>query len=60
MQFQIHKSTNNQYFFRIVAANGQTLCHSETYTTKQNAIAAANLIKANAANAPIVDQTGER
>lgn len=44
MKCQIHRSTNAQYFVRVVASNGATLAHSETYTTKANALNCANII----------------
>lgn len=44
MTAQIRKSTNGQYFVRVVASNGQTLAHSETYTTKASAQNCAKII----------------
>lgn len=44
MKCQIRRSTNGQYFVRVVAGNGATLAHSETYTTKQNATNCASII----------------
>ena len=34
MYFVINKSSNGQYFWRLVGDNHETLCHSETYYTK--------------------------
>jgi uncharacterized protein YegP (UPF0339 family) len=44
MKCQIRKSTNGQYFVRVVASNGAILASSETYTTKYNAQNCANII----------------
>ncbi len=55
--FEIEKSKNGGFFWRLKAGNGETLCHSEVYTTKQaaeNGIASA--IK-NAATNKIKDLT---
>lgn len=57
MHFEIVDSTDDQFFFRIKSTSGQTLCHSETYTRKENAKNAISVIKANAANAEIKDLT---
>ena len=55
MRFEIHRSINRQYFWRIVASNGQVLATSETYWNKQDAINAANSVKVHVANAQILD-----
>lgn len=44
MIFKILKSTNDQWFFRIVSSNGNTLAHSETYWNKADARSAAQTI----------------
>ena len=56
MQFQILRAVNSQFYWRIVAANGQVLAHSETYINKQDAINAIYLVKADAAAAPLFDR----
>ena len=55
MKFYIERSTNYQYYFRIVADNHETLCHSETYTSKQSAKNAIDIIKREAATALVID-----
>ena len=57
MRFAIWKNQGGQYWFRVVAANGQTLAHSEMYTTKQSAENAIGVIKREAAIAAVVDMT---
>jgi uncharacterized protein YegP (UPF0339 family) len=42
--FKILKSTNAQWFFRIVSSNGNILAHSETYWNKSDARSAAQTI----------------
>lgn len=56
MKFKILKS-GAQYYFNIVASNGQVLATSERYYNKADAVSAANSIKRNAAAAPIDDTT---
>lgn len=38
------RPSGSQYYVRVVASNGATLAHSETYTTKQNARNCATII----------------
>lgn len=57
MKFEIRKATNSQFFWRIVASNGQVLATSETYVAKASAISAASSVKAHSAGAPIHDYT---
>lgn len=57
MKFVINRSTNWQYYFNIVSSNGQILCTSETYTTKQSAESTIQSIKDYANGAAIVDNT---
>lgn len=58
MKITIRRSTSSgQYWFTIVASNGQKLAASEQYTTKASAMHAAELIKGNAGGASIEDLT---
>jgi uncharacterized protein YegP (UPF0339 family) len=57
MEFQIHDSTNGQYYWTIVAANKRTLATSENYYNKADARSAAQSVKTYATGAPIVDKT---
>ncbi len=36
-KFELQPATNGQWFWRFKAGNGETLCHSETYSSKQMA-----------------------
>lgn len=53
MRFEIDKSQNNQYFFRIVASNGKILAHSETYYNLNDCENAVQLIR-NGASSSLV------
>lgn len=57
MKFQIAKgkSTSQPYFWRIVAANGQTLAVSENYVAKASAKSAVESVMKNASKATIED-----
>lgn len=57
MKYPIRRTVNGQYYARIVASNGQTLFTSETYVSKADAIAAANLVKIQGAGGIIIDET---
>lgn len=57
MKIDINNSSDGQYYFVIKGANGQSLCHSETYMAKQSAQNAIEAIMKNAATATIVDNT---
>lgn len=57
MEFQVGDASGGQYYWRIVGRNGEPLAHSETYVNKRDAIAACELVQANAAGAPIYDHT---
>lgn len=53
MKFEIDKSENNQYFFRIVASNGKKLAHSETYHNLTDCENAVQLIRNGASSSPV-------
>lgn len=59
MQFQISRSTSSQqpYYFKIVASNGRILASSETYVNKADAKSAIDLIKTHCSSASVVDLT---
>lgn len=49
--FELLPTANGGYFWRLKSANGETLCHSEVYTTKaaaRNGIAAVRRIAPDA------------
>lgn len=55
MQFEIHRASGGQYYWRIVASNGQVLATSETYYNKADAQSAAESVRAYAGSAQIYD-----
>lgn len=56
--FRVRRTNNNRgYFWSLQAANGQILCHSEEYTTKQAALDGIAAVKRLAPGAPISDET---
>lgn len=57
MRIEIRRSANDQYFVRLVAGNNQIVASTETYTTKQSAQHAADILKNEASRAQIVDLT---
>jgi uncharacterized protein YegP (UPF0339 family) len=56
MRFKVRRS-GAQYFFRIVAGNGRTLCHSENYVNMGDCLRAIGIIKGEGGGAPIDDET---
>jgi uncharacterized protein YegP (UPF0339 family) len=55
--FVLAKQTDGQFYWKLNAANGETLCVSEGYTAKQNAINGIESCQRNAPDAEIDDQT---
>lgn len=56
-RFEIAKSKDGQFFLRFVAANGETMVRSETYTAKANARKCAMSVQKNGPGAPTVDES---
>lgn len=56
-KFHVERSGNGQFYWRFVAGNGRTLCHSETYHNKQDAIASARIVQGEGGSAGIIDNT---
>lgn len=57
-KFVVKKGSTGQYRFNLVAANGEIIATSETYTTKAAAMKGIESVKKNAAGAVLDDQTG--
>lgn len=53
---ELLRTAAGAFFWRLKAANGEALCHSEVYTTKQAAIDGINAAKRNM-DGPIKDLT---
>jgi uncharacterized protein YegP (UPF0339 family) len=58
MYFAIRRSKNGQYWWRAVGDNNEIMAASELMTTKQSCEHAVRVIKAEAAAAPVHDQSG--
>lgn len=55
--FEIFNATSGGYFWRLKATNGETLCHSEVYTTKHSAQNGIAAVKKVAPGAPVYDRS---
>jgi uncharacterized protein YegP (UPF0339 family) len=55
--FEILRAKGGGYFWHLKGANGEKLCHSEVYTTKQSAQVGIDAVKRIAASAPVYDRT---
>lgn len=55
--FEIVGSSNDQFYVRFVASNGETMVISETYTTKASAQNCIDSVKKNAPDAAVEDET---
>jgi uncharacterized protein YegP (UPF0339 family) len=58
VKFTIHKSEETgEFWFRIVASNGNILASSQQYAQKRSALDAVESIKKNGPDAPVEDET---
>jgi len=57
MTFVIHKASDSQYYFTIVAGNNKVLCTSETYTQKESAKGTIEAIRLGMSSVEIKDLT---
>ncbi|WP_136449825.1 YegP family protein, partial [Haemophilus influenzae] len=57
MYFQIFKGVNNQWYWRLKAANHEIIAVSEGYTTKQNCLHCIHLVMDTNRNTPTVSYT---
>lgn len=58
MKFVVQKSEKTgQFWFSIVASNGNVLASSEQYAAKASALSAIESIQKSAADAPVVDES---
>ena len=56
-KFEIFTGEDNQFYWHFKAANGEIVCQSEGYTTKDSAKTGIQSVKDNAAGAAIEDQS---
>ncbi len=57
MHFEVKKTSNSQFMFNLVDANGQVVATSETYTQKQSALDTIESIKVKVGAARVDDRT---
>lgn len=57
MKFKIKQNAREEFYWVLVAGNGEPICMSENYQTKASAVKAINLVKLDSAKAEIVDTT---
>lgn len=57
MHFSIWKSKDDKYYWEAMGDNHETMAVSETYTAKASAKHAIEVIKAEAADASVLDHT---
>ena len=59
MYFAIRRSDNGQYWWRAVGDNNEIMAASELMKSKQSVEHAISVIKAEAADARLIDQSGD-
>lgn len=57
MKFKIKQNPREEFFWELVAGNGELICASEAYQSKESAVKAINLVKLESGRAEIVDTT---
>ena len=57
MKFKIKKNRKDEFFWELVAGNGELICMSEAYQTKENAVKSINLVKLDGRGSEIIDTT---
>jgi uncharacterized protein YegP (UPF0339 family) len=55
--FEILRTKDGSYYWHLKAMNGEKLCHSEVYTSKQAAQGGIDAVKRIAPAAPVHDRT---
>ena len=58
-KFTLFKGQDGQFYFNLKASNGEIICQSEGYVSKQGAENGIASIKRNAADAEIDDETDD-
>jgi uncharacterized protein YegP (UPF0339 family) len=60
MKFEISKNKKGQWFWRLVARNGETLCTSESYSSRAKALKTVRSVRFGALIAKQIVLIGER
>lgn len=58
-KFHLFQGKNDHYYFDLKAANGEIICQSQGYVSKQGAENGIESVKRNAPQAEVVDETGD-
>lgn len=58
-RFEIFKGRDGQFYFRLRASNGKTLCESEGYLEKSSCVNGINSLRKNAVSAGTFITTDE-
>jgi uncharacterized protein YegP (UPF0339 family) len=56
-KFELKVAKSGQYYFYLMAGNGQIIAKSDTYESKASALNGIESVKKNAPNAEVVDLT---
>ncbi len=56
-KFHLFEGRNGKYYFDLKAPNGEIICQSQGYVSKQGAERGIAAVKKDAADATIVDET---
>lgn len=57
MKFKIKRSKNDQFYFILVARNGQTIMTSETYSKKYNCLKSIFRMRIAISKAVVIDNS---
>lgn len=55
-KFELKRATDGQFYFNLIAGNGQVILTSEMYTTKASAINGINSVQTNAPHDNLYDR----
>ncbi len=56
MKFEIYKDKAGEFRVRLVAANGNSICATEGYASKDSAMRAIEIIRSTNASTPVVEK----
>ncbi len=56
-KFKLRDTVHGQVYWRFEADNGEVICTSETYTSKQSALQSIRLVQRAAPAAQVADET---
>ncbi len=55
-KFKILQNAKGEYYWKFVANNGEPICWTEAYASKESAMHAIDLVKADAPHAEVVEE----